>query len=201
MVAVPAPPPIRERELGEQRFMLHNVSWRDYLLLRDLLDVPGLRMTYCEGELELMRPLRPHENAKKMIARLIETWPIERDVPLHGAGSTTFRKEAKARGLEPDECYFVGDASREVPDIAIEVVITSGGMEKLPVYAGLGVREVWFWEGDAFHLHALEASGNAPIGKSALLPSLDLEVLAKFMRENDQHKAVRAFRDWLRANP
>jgi Uma2 family endonuclease len=158
-------------------------------------------MAYCEGTLELMSPSGRHEDRKKLIGRLIEMYAIERDVPLHGRGSQTFRREAKARGLEPDECYFVGspppgdDAS---PDIAIEVVISSGGIDKLDIYRGLGVREVWFWEKDRFQLRALGADGYVEITRSAIVPEIDFEQLATFVRRDDQHQAVRDFRDWLR---
>jgi Uma2 family endonuclease len=204
MVAVaPLPHSPPEETLGEQRILLSGVPWETYVALRDAVDAagdtPGVRMTYIEGLLEIMSPLRRHENAKTTIARLIEMFAIERDVPLYGYGSTTFRSEAKARGLEPDECYCVGTTLKDVPDIAIEIVITSGGIERLPVYEGLGVREVWFWEKDAFHLHALRPTGYEVIRASEIVPSLDLEVLADFARRPDQHETVKAFRAWLRS--
>jgi Uma2 family endonuclease len=183
---------------GEQRVLLSGVPWDTYVALRDAVDTPGVRMTYCEGVLEIMSPLPRHEDAKKTVARLIEIYALECDVPLYGYGSTTFRNAAKARGLEPDECYCVGHRLKDLPDIAIEVVLTSGGIEKLPVYAGLGVGEVWFWEDDAFHLYALRAGGYEAIGASEMLPDLDLDAVATFVRREDQHEAVRAFRDWLR---
>jgi Uma2 family endonuclease len=192
------PPP---QPLGEQRVLLSGVPWETYVALRDAVDTPGVRMTYIEGLLEIMTPLPAHELAKTMIARLIEMFAIERDVPLQGYGSTTFRSAAKARGLEPDECYCVDHLLKDVPDIALEVVLTSGGIEKLPVYEGLGVKEVWFWEKDAFHLYALRAAGYEAIPASELVPGLDLEVLAAFARRSDQHETVKAFRDWLRSEP
>jgi Uma2 family endonuclease len=191
--------PASSRPEGEQRFVLHNVSWRDYLVLRDLLDHPGLRMAYCEGELELMSPSEAHEYTKKFIARLVETYAIERDVPLDGKGSTTYRKEAAKRGLEPDECYFLAPSRGPYPDIAIEVVIESGGIEKLDVTRGLRVQEVWFWENDAFHLFALVGDAYEKVTRSRLVPGIDFDVLASFVRRDDQHRAVREFRDLLRA--
>lgn len=193
-LSFPPPPP----PSGEQRVRLTGVPWETYVALRDAVDTPGVRMTYCEGELEIMSPLPEHEDAKKTIARLIEMYAIERDVPLYAYGSTTFRLAAKARGLEPDECYCVGHRLKDFPDIALEVVLTSGGIEKLPVYEGLGVKEVWFWEENAFHLHALRSTGYEAIPASEALPGLDLEVLAGFVRRQDQHETVKAFRDWLR---
>jgi Uma2 family endonuclease len=202
MVAVAPLTPLPPLEqLGEQRVLLCDVPWEAYVAFRDAVNTPGVRMTYIEGLLEIMTPLPAHDYAKTTIARLVEMFAIERDVPLNGYGSTTFRKEAKARGLEPDECYCLAHTLKDVPDIAIEVVLTSGGIEKLPVYEGLGVREVWFWENDAFHLHALRISGYEAIRSSELVPSLDLEVLATFARRPDQHEAVKAYRDWLRGQP
>ncbi|XXT20408.1 Uma2 family endonuclease [Sorangium sp. So ce429] len=183
---------------AEQRFVLHGVPWQTYVRLRDELDTPGLRMTFCEGTLELMRPSIDHEATKTLIARLIEIFALERDVPLYGYGSTTFRREAKARGLEPDECYCVGEALKEFPDIAIEVVLTSGGIDKLSVYSGLGIREVWLWERGTFQIHALRGEEYEAIAASELLPDLDLVALARFVRWPDQHEAVKAFRSWLR---
>jgi Uma2 family endonuclease len=198
VVAVPsAPPP--QVEMAEQRFVLRGVAWRDYLVLRDLLDYPGLRMAYCCGTLELTSPSEKHEDKKKFIARLVETFAIERDVPLDGKGSTTYRSEAAARGLEPDECYFLAPRRGPYPDIAIEVVIQSGGIDKLDIYRGLGMREVWFWENDAFHLHSLADDGYVSVTRSSLVPGLDFELLATYMRREDQHRAVREFRDLLRA--
>jgi Uma2 family endonuclease len=162
-------------------------------------------MTYCQGALEIMSPGPEHEEAKTIIARLVEMFALEREVPLLGYGSTTLRQAVTLHGLEPDECYCVGHRLTSVPDIAIEVVITSGGIEKLPVYQGLGVQEVWFWEDEAFHLFALRdareeggARGYERIPASELLKAIDLGVIAALVRGRDQLEAVRAYRAWLR---
>src|SRR5438093_38271 len=84
----------------DQRIVLYSVSWQRYEALRALLDdVAGLRMTYLEGTLEIMRPSRTHERVKKLVARLVEMYATARDIALYGYGSMTFRKEAKERGL------------------------------------------------------------------------------------------------------
>jgi Uma2 family endonuclease len=196
---MPQVPPQPVRPLGEQRIVLFGVPWEAYVAFRDAVDSPGVRMTYCEGALEIMSPGPEHEEAKTIIARLIEMFAVERDVPLLGYGSTTFRNALEKHGLEPDECYCVGHRMGREPDIAIEVVVTSGGIEKLPLYQGLGVKEVWFWEDEAFHLHALRPEGYEIIQASEILPSLDLEVIANLVRGRDQLEAVRAYRAWLRA--
>ena len=94
----------------------------------------------------------------------------ERDIPLNGYGSTTFRREAKERGLEPDECYVLGGELRDVPDLALEIAVTAGGLDKLPIYAGLGVREVWFFEDESVRLFQLVGGADQSIAASELVP-------------------------------
>lgn len=185
--------------VGEQRFVVHGVTWKDYTILRDVLDVAGLRMTYLEGMLELMSPSPDHEQSKTLIARLVEVFALERNVPLYGYGSATFRKEAVARGAEPDECWVRGGALVGMPDIALEVVMTSGGIPKLAVYEKLGVPEVWFFEDGRFRLFRLGASGYEAITASVVVPELDFAVLAAYASRGDQHEAVVEFRDRLRS--
>ena len=184
----------------DQFVVLHDVDWKTYCALRELFDGPGVRMTYLRGALEIMSPSRRHEGYKTRIARLIELYALETDVPLLGYGSTTFKKALEERGLEPDECYVLDRdlTDDDYPDIALEVVLRSGGIDKLEVYRGLGVREVWFWHKGGFRLFALGASGYAEVSRSELLPSLDFDMLASFAEQADQHEALKSYRDQLR---
>jgi Uma2 family endonuclease len=79
------------------------------------------------------------------------------------------------RGAQPDECYYLGLLA-EVPDIVIEIALTSGGVDKLDVYRGLQVPEVWFWVNDQFSLYRLRQSGYELISSSEFLPELDFSV-------------------------
>lgn len=177
----------------EQRILLSNVPWATYVVLRDSLDSSGVRMTYLEGELEIMSPSKEHEVTKKQIARLLELFCLERGIALYGFGSTTYRKEETERGLEPDECYSRG-RDTEVPDVAIEVIVTHASIDKLEVYRGLGVREVWLFESGAFRVLALKGGVYAPIAASEIFPEIDLTRIAEYAVKDDQHAAVVAFR-------
>ena len=186
---------------AEQYLTLEGVSWQQYDALVALFidQFPALRMTYVEGTLELMTTSSEHERLKTIIARLIESFAEEADIVLNGYGSATFRQEAAARGLEPDECYSLGELGA-APDIAIEIVLTSGGIDKLKVYKGLGVQEVWFWENQQFRLYNLidPETGYEPLSASRLMPGLDLDLLAQFLDYPSQTQAVKAFRKLLR---
>jgi Uma2 family endonuclease len=200
MAAVALPvAPIAATAAIEQRMLIHDVSWKDYVILREVLDAPGVRMTYCEGVLELMTLSFAHELHKTSVARLIETYAFLRDLPLIGYGSTTFRREATRRGAEPDECYCVGRRmlEGEVPDLVIEIIHTRPLLDKLAVYAGLEVAEVWRFEAGAFTLHKLTPAGYARIERSGFLPDLDLGLIAQLAVRPDQDEALRELRRLL----
>jgi Uma2 family endonuclease len=103
VVAAVSFPQAQAEPARDQRMLLRS-SWKDYVILREALDIPGLRMTYLRGALELMSPSREHERKKKTIARLVEAYALLLRLPLIGYGSTTFRKQVRERGAEPDEC-------------------------------------------------------------------------------------------------
>ncbi|OLP17289.1 hypothetical protein BST81_15845 [Leptolyngbya sp. 'hensonii'] len=180
----------------EQRLVLPGVTWPQYeSLLATLGDYPGLRLIYLEGTLEIFMPSAEHEMIKKIIARLLERYAEEVDIPLHGYGSTTFRREAQARGLEPDECYCVGTL-KEFPDFAIEVNLTSGGVDKLAVYQGLGIPEVLIWQNQQLTLYDLRQQLYREVSHSQFFPALNLQVLAQHVRPQEQPQAIK---DFLRA--
>ncbi len=185
-------------EQADGHLTVYGVPWERYLTLREIFDELGyVKMTYLEGTLELMNPSPRHELNKKLIARLLEVYALERDVDLTGYGSTTFRREAVKRGIEPDECYCIGEL-KNVPDIAIEVVLSSGLLDKLAVYEGLGVPEVWVWESGRLIVHLLTEDGYVAGTTSAALPNLDFAQLASFIGEQRQTAAVRAYQAALR---
>jgi Uma2 family endonuclease len=185
----------------DQRVRMHGVSWQAYeamLAWRGERSTP--RMTYLEGELELMSPSRLHEILKTRLARLLEAWSEEKGIPLDGVGSWTIRDASAERGAEADECYVLGDAANASrPDFAIEVVWTGGGIDKLDVWRKLGVSEVWIWEDGALTFHLLRGQRYVRAARSALLPTFDPLLVARFMTGSTQAEAVKALRAELKA--
>ncbi len=184
----------------EQQYTVSGVSWSAYeALLADLGDdFPGLRVHYLEGTLEITMPGRKHEISKDNIARLLGAYFEETRTRFYGLGSTTFRREAKRRGAEPDTSFCVG-TDKEFPDIAIEVVQTSGGINKLEIYRGLGVPEVWFWQNGQFTAYHLRNDVYELIDRSEFLPDLAFPLLATYIQYPEPLDAVLAFRAAIRA--
>ncbi|HEY3355657.1 MAG TPA: Uma2 family endonuclease [Polyangia bacterium] len=184
----------------DRRFVVHGVSWAQYETVREALDqVSGLRLTFLDGNLELMSPGHRHEGVKTMLARLLEAYALERGVQLNGCGGLTMRARRLERALEPDECYCLGRPFAEPPDLALEVVVTSWSLDRFAVYEGLGVREVWVWRDGRLTVYRLGPQGYAAQPRSELIPELDLDLLASFATDaEDQTAAVRAYLGRLR---
>jgi Uma2 family endonuclease len=179
---------------GEERVIVTGVTWQEYEAFLSLLtDHPGVRLYYLEGELEIMTTSPEHERTKSMLARLVEHYAFVAQVDLRAYGSTTFRKKAAARGAEPDECYVLSRKLGKAPDIVIEVVITHGGLDKLAIYRGLGVAEVWFFEAGRLSVHRLRDRGYKQVERSGFVPELDLALLEKYAGREDQLDALTEF--------
>ena len=109
MQPAPVPYPDLESPHFDQRVRLHSISWSEYeSLLAMRGEHSGVRITYLEGEVELVTPSIDHEALKKRLARLLEAYAEEKDLELEGYGSWTVKSGSKARGVEADECYTIG---------------------------------------------------------------------------------------------
>lgn len=180
--------------------VLRDVRWADYQRLLEIRDErPTPRLTYLEGVLELMTPSQPHESIKSMIGRLVEAWCFERGVAITPYGSWTHESKEAERGIEPDECYIVGDdPKRQCADLAIEVEWTRGAIDKLDVYRKLGVQEVWIWRKNQIDVFCLRGDEYAKVESSEVLAGLDLQQLQGFIDMKPMTRAVTVYREALR---
>jgi Uma2 family endonuclease len=196
-------PLLRAYVAREQRLAIAGVPWKTYVLLRDAIDDPLLKMTYCDGVLELMSPSEEHEVNKKHVARLIELYAFVMRIPLAGFGSTTFRREAEARGVEPDESWRVERmiTRGQYPHIVLEVIETSPLVDKLSVYDRFEVPEVWLFELGKLTIHRRKTKGGyAKARRSAYFPKLDPRLLERYAARDDDD-ARHEFAALVRARP
>ncbi|MBI3271766.1 MAG: Uma2 family endonuclease [Planctomycetes bacterium] len=214
--AVPARLPPSPSAGSEQRFVLRAVDWRSYGEILRILGDRHVFVTYDRGSLELMSPSPEHESYKSILRCLLDVLVLELDIDVRRGASTTFRREDVERGLEPDECYWIGneqwvrgrpslDLTRDPPpDLAVEIDVTSSSLDRQGIYAALRVPEIWRFDGQALRVYILQPDGSYLRSEmSRSFPSLPLAEFEGFlrlpagMRENEW---IRRFQAWVRQN-
>ena len=184
----------------EERFITSGVSWKAYeSLIASLGDSSHYRVAYLLETLEIMSPSRSHELDKENIGRLLEAYLEEKRIRFWGLGSTTFKSKDKQVGKEPDKCYCI-DTDKDIPDLAIEVVYTSGGVDTLEIYKRLGVGEIWFWQSQHLKVYCLVNDSYQLQSQSKLLPNLDLALLAQYVIIDDPLEAIIQWRKQIQTN-
>jgi Uma2 family endonuclease len=203
-----------ERAEAPACFVLYDISWETYeLLLRDLGDSPSPRVTYDRGRLEFMSPTDEHEWCKQLIGTLVVLWAIERRIPQRALGSMTIRQRRMLRGLEPDQCYYVQNelavrGKRKLdlsidppPDLAIEIDISRSSLEKLEIYAALGVPEVWLFDGDRLEVRELTDNGTYLVREVSLnLPGFPIAAVPQWIDrafDTDETTWAISFQEWM----
>jgi Uma2 family endonuclease len=198
---------------AEQRFRLSGIDWPSYVAFSDLLGERHIRVTYDRGEMELMTVSPEHERSKHLLGRLIEALTEELDIDIAGYGSMTCRRERQERALEPDECYWITheEAVRgrtEIdfdedppPDLVLEVEISRSLLDRMRLYATLGVPEVWRWDGQTLRVCLLGKDGRYRENHaSRAFPFLPVAELVRFLslEGRSETRLIREFRAWVR---
>ncbi len=196
-----------------QRVVLHNLSWKTYdRLLEEVSECSSLRLTYDRGTLEIMSPSEEHEELNRSLAYLVEALVTELDLDSRSLGSATFRREDLDRGFEADSCFYIQNASRVAgkrkldlttdppPDLVVEVGLTSSAVDKLDIYANLGVPEVWRCRAYAVRILRLVSGRYEESLSSLAFPFLTAEKLSELLsqgRNVRRSQWIKRLRAWL----
>ncbi len=197
----------------EGRNVLYEIAWHTYLELRENPENYHLRMTYDQGALEIMSPSVRHEGYSRIFDWIIGTWAEELNIPIRGLREMTCKREDLAKGLEPDDCYYVQNEPEmrnklEIdlavdlpPDLAIEVEISRSSIKKMPIYGALGIPELWRYDGQILRIYELVDGQYQSRETSRCFPGFPVakaeEVLQKISTVDDT-ALVRGFRRWVR---
>lgn len=202
---------------AENKLVLENVSWDMYVRLLDLQDGrPSLRLTYDRGILEIMSPKRYHEKSSRLLGRFITAYTEELAIEITGGGSTTYQSRLAQRGLEPDDSYWIAhehqmrgiedvDLQRDPPpDLCIEVDVTNSSLDRMGIYASLGVPEVWRFDEQGLVFLTLRSDGQYhSVNTSLSLPVLSPAIVLQFLDLRGtlgDNAVIRQFREWVRQN-
>jgi Uma2 family endonuclease len=193
--------------------VLEGIDWKTYTrLLRVFQGQRRFRLTYDRGTLEIMSPLWEHEKPAYLLGRFIDVLTEELELPCQPGRSVTLRRRRKQRGLEPDNCYWIANAARlegktrldlrkdPPPDLAVEVDVTSSSLDRMSIYAALGVAEVWRLSDAGVTVNVLQGGTYQTQPNSVAFPKLAAKDLEWFLSQltTDTTVLVKQFREWLR---
>ncbi len=193
--------------------VLPDISWNDYeQLLEQIGESRGVRTSYSDGRLQIMVVSSEHENYAWFIGSLVGIIKLRLRINIRFFGAPTMRKEKRRQGLEPDACFYVQSAplignrmqldftTDPPPDIAVEIDIHHGSISKFPIYAALGVPEIWHYDGEQLTIHLLEQDHYVAADRRSALPILDDQILTDHLmrlREEGEFQTILAFDEWL----
>ncbi|XZN90433.1 MAG: Uma2 family endonuclease [Microcoleus sp.] len=206
---VPIAPPLT---LGEKRVVFRDISWEGYQqLLKIFGDRRAARLIFDRGTLEITMPLEQHEFSRCLIELLIRILVVELGLKIKTMGSTTLDRSDLERGAEPDNAYYIQNqplvagrtvdlATDPAPDLVVEVDITHTDINKLALYASMGVPEFWRYNGREWRIYQLENSDYLEVSVSPTFPILPKEKLYEFLAaaQLDEVEAEVNFRNWVK---
>ena len=200
----------------EERVLMHNISWETYeRLLSESIGNPGTHFIYDEGTLEIMVVYAGHENPNRTLAEIVVITAETTGRDFWLTGSTTFKRSDLTKGFEPDSSfYFRNEAavrgkrdldmhSDPPPELVIEIDITRSSLNRFPIFAAIGVAEVWRYDGERVDFHALEGAGYRRIEESLVLPPMTASQATHCLKVSEKDPAtawMRAVREWVRSH-
>lgn len=203
---------------ADHLILLDPVGWDTFnQLLEELGEKRSQRFAYDCGILEIMSPLGIHENNNRFIDDLIRAIADELGLNLKKFGSLTLKIDRTKQGVEPDSCYYIANEPQvrskqhidltvdPPPDLVLEIDITSGSLNKFPIYSNLGIPEIWRYDGDRLAVFVLqrESGQYESVDRSPTFPFLPLEQVPLVIERSlaiGETAALKEFRQWLRAN-
>jgi Uma2 family endonuclease len=198
----------------ERLVILDSVTWDTYeRLITEHGERCGTRFTYDEGVLQIMVISSRHERPNRRLATLVEVLAEEWGLDIEQLGSMTFKRKDLQKGFEPDSCFYIQHADavsgrEEIdlkvdppPDLTIEVDITRDALNRFPIFAAVGIPEVWRFDGTKVIFYQLESKSYVETSDSLAFPALNAETATQFLEQSKNMKStvwLRKVRDWAR---
>jgi Uma2 family endonuclease len=199
---------------AEMRVLLENISWQTFkTMLAEMGSERKNRLAYDNGTIEIMTPLMPHENSNRLIEVFVGVLCEELGLEIKRAGSLTLTRDDLERGGEPDSSYYIQNeflvrgkenidlASDPPPDLVLEVEYSRPKIDKLQLYASMGIPEFWRYNGSVLRIYRLEGGQYLEVQVSPTFTPVAVREIPRFIQESKQNGEIsttRAFRTWVK---
>ncbi|NEP78261.1 MAG: Uma2 family endonuclease [Okeania sp. SIO3C4] len=182
--------------LPEKRIVFYNFNWQKYQKILEILgESRTARIIYDQGILEITMPLEEHEFAREIIGLFIRILVFEMGLKIKTLGSTTLNYPELDRGAEPDNCYYIQNQSKVAgkkidltedppPDLVVEVDITHTDINKLNLYASMGILEFWRYDGEVLLIYQLQNQKYVEVETSPTFPKIEKATFYDFIEQS-----------------
>ena len=195
--------------------VLEDVPWADYEAQLRIIGPRRIRVNYDSGRMELESPRWRHGHDGHLLGRMVDVLADEFEIQVEGADPVTLQRPDLEKGVEPGRLFYLGAHAARVqsvrdldltidppPDLVIEVDLTASSVARLPIFAALGIAEVWRVDDEHLDFLGLDADGTyQPLAQSRAFPSLLVTEARRFLREGrDANKTtwIKTFRTYVR---
>jgi len=201
-------------KFAETRDVLQNISWQTFkAMLADMGSERNKRLAYDNGIVEIMTPQMPHENSNRLIEGFVLVLCEEFGLEVKSTGSLTMTRDDLERGGEPDSSYYIQNEflvrnkenidlnTDPPPDLVLEVEYSRSKIDKLTLYASMGVPEFWRYNGNLLRIYTLNSGQYSQSDRSSTFAPVLVTEIPRFIQESKkvgQIAATRAFRIWVR---
>ncbi|MBD2144039.1 Uma2 family endonuclease [Sphaerospermopsis sp. FACHB-1194] len=199
---------------AETRVLLENISWQTFkTMLVEMGSERANRISYHQGNIEIMTPQKPHENANRLIEVFVGVLCEEFSLEVDRVGSLTLTRDDLEYGAEPDSGYYIQNellvrgkenidlAFDPPPDLVLEVEYSRPKIDKLKLYAAMGISEFWRYNGTSLRIYILTNGQYSETQISPTFAPIQITEIPRFIAESKkigQMSATRAFRNWVK---
>lgn len=199
---------------AEYRTILPNISWQTFkTMLTEMSHQRSTRLAYDNGILEIMSPLMSHENSNRLIEGFVLVLCEEFGKEVKSAGSVTLTRDDLERGGEPDSSYYIQNeflvrdkenidlVTDPPPDLVLEVEYSRPQIDKLKLYASMGIPEFWRFNGSVLRIYILSNEQYSEVQVSPTFAPVPVKEIPRFIDESrkiGQIATNRAFRNWVK---
>jgi len=195
--------------------VLRGLSWEEYEeLLEAVGEARGLRISYGEGTVQIMSVSFEHEYYAEFLKQLVGRICVILRIKVIFFGSATLKLQKKLKGAEPDGSFYVHSAATignkihldlntdPPPDVIIEIDIHHESLSRFPIYAALGIPEIWHYDERQLTIYQLAGSKYSPTAASPAFPVLTSAILTEFLlrsQSDDQYETLVVCEQWLQS--
>ena len=177
-----------------QYLIKQSVTWQQFKILQSAFDdINGVRLNYCEGVLEIVGIGRLHEKIVTMLVMLIGVYCGLKRIRCISTGAYTQQLSGSTE-FQADLSYNF-EKEKEISDLCVEVVVTTGSTKKLRKYQLLGVHEVWFWQDGKISIFVMKNGQYEQCVSSFWLPDLDIDHLEQCLLMDSNLEPFLAFQE------